>query len=99
MLVVQDSHLYHCKDWKAISGFKKTLEGAIHYLKGNSLEFANIQYLGFSSMVGSGIKYEPLSFSLPNILPCLLPNLQELNISGIGTCLKQLVENCPKLHK
>ena len=99
MLVVQDSHLYRWKDRKTIGDVEETLEGEIKSLKRDSFDFANIQYLGFSSLVDSGINNEPSSISLSNILPCLLPNLQELNISGVGTCLKQLVDNCPKLQK
>ena len=99
MLVVQDSQLYLWGNRKATGDVEKTLEGEIKSLTRSSLEFANIQFLGFSSMGYSGIRNTSSSISLSDILPCLLPNLQELNVSDVGTCLKQVMKNCPSVKK
>ena len=72
----------------------------IQALKNDSFKFDRIESLGFSFRVDNPmIRNEPSSISLQNIFPCLLPNLLELDVTGVGANFEQLIMSCPLLKK
>ena len=72
----------------------------IQALKNDSFKFDRIESLGFSFRVDNPmIRNEPSSISLQNIFTCLLPNLLELDVTGVGANFEQLIKNCPLLKK
>ena len=96
-LVVQDLHLY---DYKELRQMGDESSIVIQALKNDSFKFDRIESLGFSFRVDNPmIRNEPYSISLQNIFPCLLPNLLELDVTGVGANFEQLIMSCPLLKK